>query len=95
MTVGDLSIYETGSGNKVVIVIYGMARSLARLDRHGLIALARARNVVSIDTDIFGLHPNTYQFCDRLAAAGLRVLLPDFFRGKPYVRRSISWPMCG
>eukprot|EP01012_Entosiphon_sulcatum_P066508 TRINITY_DN9579_c0_g1_i1.p1 TRINITY_DN9579_c0_g1~~TRINITY_DN9579_c0_g1_i1.p1 ORF type:complete len:367 (+),score=37.80 TRINITY_DN9579_c0_g1_i1:260-1360(+) len=37
--------------------------------------------VVSI-YDIFGYHPNAFQVCDRLAAAGFRVVMPDFFRGK-------------
>lgn len=34
--------------------------------------------------DIFGVHPNTQQFCDNLASSGVfRVAMPDFFRGNP------------
>ncbi|KAJ9071081.1 hypothetical protein DSO57_1000756 [Entomophthora muscae] len=34
--------------------------------------------------DIFGYHNNTFLFCDRLAESGFRVILPDFFHGKPW-----------
>ena len=34
--------------------------------------------------DIFGFHPVTKQVADRLALAGFRVVMPDFFRGKPW-----------
>lgn len=34
--------------------------------------------------DIFGVHPNTQQLCDKLANSGrLKVVMPDFFRGQP------------
>lgn len=35
--------------------------------------------------DIFGYHPNTKQFADKLNSGGVfRVVMPDFFRGKPF-----------
>jgi len=34
--------------------------------------------------DIFGFHPVSKQFCDKLSASGFRVVMPDFFRGKPF-----------
>jgi len=35
--------------------------------------------------DIFGFHPNTKQFADRLnSGGGFRVAMPDFFRGQPF-----------
>jgi len=34
--------------------------------------------------DIFGFHPVTKQVCDKLGEAGWRVVMPDFFRGKPF-----------
>jgi dienelactone hydrolase len=34
--------------------------------------------------DIFGFHNVTKQFADKLASAGFRVAIPDFFRGKPF-----------
>lgn len=35
--------------------------------------------------DIFGNHPNTKQFCDKLNSCGVfRVAMPDFFRGQPF-----------
>ncbi|OXA56734.1 uncharacterized AIM2 family protein C30D10.14 [Folsomia candida] len=34
--------------------------------------------------DIFGFHPVTKQFCDKLSSSGFRVVMPDFFRGKPF-----------
>ncbi|KAI9292212.1 alpha/beta-hydrolase [Neoconidiobolus thromboides FSU 785] len=34
--------------------------------------------------DIFGFHNNTLQFVDLLSQAGYRVIVPDFFRGKPW-----------
>lgn len=35
--------------------------------------------------DIFGFHPNTKQFADKLNSGGeFRVAMPDFFRGKPF-----------
>jgi len=34
--------------------------------------------------DIFGIHPVTKQFCDKLGTSGFRVVMPDFFRGKPF-----------
>jgi len=34
--------------------------------------------------DIFGVHPVTQQVCDKLGDAGWRVIMPDFFRGKPF-----------
>jgi dienelactone hydrolase len=39
--------------------------------------------------DIFGLHPNAYQFADVLAAHGFRVVLPDYFRGEHWKQ---DWP---
>jgi dienelactone hydrolase len=33
--------------------------------------------------DIFGFHLVTKQVCDKLASCGYRVVMPDFFRGKP------------
>jgi len=34
--------------------------------------------------DIFGFHDNTFQVCDILAQHGYFVVLPDFFRAKPW-----------
>jgi len=34
--------------------------------------------------DIFGLKANVMQFADKLADTGVRVVMPDFFRGKPW-----------
>jgi len=34
--------------------------------------------------DIFGYHPCTKQFADKLGQSGFRVVMPDFFRGEPY-----------
>jgi len=34
--------------------------------------------------DIFGFHPVTQQVADKLSSAGFRVIMPDFFRGKPF-----------
>jgi dienelactone hydrolase len=31
--------------------------------------------------DIFGVHPNTKQFCDKIGSSGFQVVMPDFFRG--------------
>ncbi|CAM0139611.1 hypothetical protein VKS41_004568 [Umbelopsis sp. WA50703] len=43
-----------------------------------------SKKAVFVIYDIFGLHPNTKQFCDVLANhCGYRVVMPDFFRGKP------------
>lgn len=39
--------------------------------------------------DIFGNHPNAYQFADVLAANGFFVVMPDFFRGSPWPNQ---WP---
>mmetsp|Transcript_11842 Transcript_11842/g.13028 ORF Transcript_11842/g.13028 Transcript_11842/m.13028 type:complete len:244 (-) Transcript_11842:100-831(-) len=43
---------------------------------------------IIIGYDIFGIHPNTQQVCDILAAAGYYVVMPDFFKGNP-------WPLEG
>jgi len=51
---GNLPVYEVGSGDRVVIVLF----------------------------DIYGFSPaNTRANCDAFAAAGFRVVMPDFFRG--------------
>ncbi|KAG2179991.1 hypothetical protein INT43_003778 [Umbelopsis isabellina] len=43
-----------------------------------------SKKAVFVIYDIFGLHPNTKQFCDVLANnCGYQVVMPDFFRGKP------------
>jgi dienelactone hydrolase len=34
--------------------------------------------------DIFGFHPVTKQFCDKLGSAGYRVVMPDYFRGQAF-----------
>ncbi|KAK9768575.1 hypothetical protein K7432_000639, partial [Basidiobolus ranarum] len=44
-----------------------------------------AKKSVVVIYDIFGLHPNTHQFCDILGEIfNFRVAMPDFFRGKPW-----------
>ena len=40
--------------------------------------------VIIVAYDIFGIHSNPLQLCDKIAAAGFTVILPDFFRGKPW-----------
>ncbi|GAB5591086.1 hypothetical protein Unana1_05986 [Umbelopsis nana] len=43
-----------------------------------------SKKAIIVIYDIFGLHPNTQQFCDVLAThCGYQVVMPDFFRGKP------------
>ena len=40
---------------------------------------------VVVNMDIFGLEMGgTREFCDKLAAAGFNVILPDYFRGNPW-----------
>ena len=45
---------------------------------------AKEREIIVVAYDIFGLHSNVFQLCDRLESAGFCVVLPDFFRGKPW-----------
>ncbi|KAJ2393442.1 hypothetical protein H4S02_000195 [Coemansia sp. RSA 2611] len=40
--------------------------------------------------DIFGFHPNAYQVADKIAHAGLRVMIPDFLRGNPLTMAVLS-----
>ncbi|KAI8578831.1 hypothetical protein K450DRAFT_244741 [Umbelopsis ramanniana AG] len=43
-----------------------------------------SKKAIIVIMDIFGFHVNTKQFCDVLANhCGYRVVLPDWFRGKP------------
>ncbi|CAO3637435.1 unnamed protein product [Cunninghamella blakesleeana] len=42
-----------------------------------------AKYAIVIIYDIFGLHPNAKQFADIVATRGFKVVMPDFFRGKP------------
>jgi len=42
--------------------------------------------------DIFGFHPVTKQVCDRLSAAGFRLVMPDFWRGKPWKKENFPPP---
>jgi dienelactone hydrolase len=42
------------------------------------------RGTLLVAYDIFGFHKATHQFVDNIASkTGLRVLVPDFFRGNP------------
>lgn len=43
--------------------------------------VGQGNKVVFYIYDVFGLHPNAYQGCDILAQAGLRVVMPDYFKG--------------
>ncbi|KAI9470993.1 MAG: dienelactone hydrolase family-domain-containing protein, partial [Benjaminiella poitrasii] len=41
-----------------------------------------AKNAVLVTYDIFGYHPNAYQFCDIMAKnCGWKVIMPDFLHG--------------
>jgi len=43
------------------------------------------KTVVICIYDIFGYHPNTKQFADKMSSGGgFRVVMPDFFRGQPF-----------
>jgi dienelactone hydrolase len=44
--------------------------------------------------DIYGFSPSTniWQICDKLAESGVRVVLPDFFRGEPWKREHYPYP---
>ncbi|KAI9491664.1 dienelactone hydrolase [Zychaea mexicana] len=45
-----------------------------------------AKKALLVIYDVFGFHNNTKQFCDVLAKnCGYKVVMPDFFRGKPLV----------
>ncbi|CAO3642742.1 unnamed protein product [Mucor hiemalis] len=50
-----------------------------------------ATKAVFVFYDIFGFHVNTKQFCDILAKnCGWKVVMPDFFRGKPLVESDLG-----
>lgn len=40
------------------------------------------KKAIIVGHDIYGLHPNTKQFCDLLSEAGYLVVLPGYYRGK-------------
>lgn len=40
--------------------------------------------------DIFGVHENIRQVSETLALAGFRVVIPDFFRGKPITKEIMA-----
>jgi len=44
--------------------------------------------------DIYGFSPSTniWQICDKMAETGVRVALPDFFRGEPWKREHYPYP---
>ncbi|KAI9018483.1 Alpha/Beta hydrolase protein [Phycomyces nitens] len=58
-----------------------------------------AKKAILVIYDIFGFYPNTKQFCDILANhCGYKVIMPDFFYGKPYkpedmgdIPKLLSW----
>ncbi|KAF7723846.1 hypothetical protein EC973_001571 [Apophysomyces ossiformis] len=49
-----------------------------------------AKKAILVIYDIMGLHNNTKQFCDVLAGQGYKVVMPDFFRGKPWDIKNIG-----
>eukprot|EP00386_Alphamonas_edax_P012947 GDKI01040162.1.p1 GENE.GDKI01040162.1~~GDKI01040162.1.p1 ORF type:complete len:259 (-),score=85.25 GDKI01040162.1:212-931(-) len=65
-----------------------------KVDDMELYVVGEGDKAVVVIYDIFGFHPNTYQWCDKLAAAaGVRVVMPDIFRGKPWPVD--PWPPVG
>ncbi|KAG0163372.1 hypothetical protein DFQ28_003148 [Apophysomyces sp. BC1034] len=49
-----------------------------------------AKKAILVIYDIMGLHKNTQQFCDILANHGYKVVMPDFFRGRPWNIKNIG-----
>lgn len=65
-----------------------------KIDDMELYVVGEGDKAVLVIYDIFGFHPNTYQWCDKLAAAaGVRVVMPDLFRGKAWPVN--PWPPVG
>ncbi|OZJ02296.1 hypothetical protein BZG36_05067 [Bifiguratus adelaidae] len=49
------------------------------------------KTAILVIYDIFGFHPNTKQFADRLAEhSKVNVIMPDFFRGKPFTEQDLA-----
>ncbi|KAJ1949352.1 hypothetical protein FBU59_001180 [Linderina macrospora] len=42
--------------------------------------------------DVFGFHPNVFQFADILGNAGFRVAIPDFLEGNPITEADVGKP---
>ncbi|KAJ2789692.1 hypothetical protein H4R20_007135 [Coemansia guatemalensis] len=40
--------------------------------------------------DIFAYHPNIYQFADKISLTGIRVIIPDFLKGKPLTMADLA-----
>jgi dienelactone hydrolase len=52
-----------------------------KLHDFDLYEVGQGNKVVFVIYDVFALHPNAYQGCDILAEGGLRVVMPDYFKG--------------
>ena len=60
---------------------YQRQGTLVKVDDFDLYTVGQGNKVVLALYDVFGMHPNFFQGCDIIASSGLRVVLPDFFKG--------------